>query len=132
MINEFLNYEQSLALKELGFDEPCFKYIYVGDTGNNYDHFIDVQPSKSENFNKDLLCISQPTFSQAFRFFRDKYGLVALINIGTHEFSYKIFKNGNSITPLKDYLDYNGTYEEAEEVCINKLIELVKEANNEQ
>jgi hypothetical protein len=26
MKKEFISYEQALALKELGFDEPCFGY----------------------------------------------------------------------------------------------------------
>jgi hypothetical protein len=29
MKNEFIPYEQSLELKELGFDEPCFGKIYA-------------------------------------------------------------------------------------------------------
>ena len=28
MIKEFVSYEIALALKELGFDEPCFTYYY--------------------------------------------------------------------------------------------------------
>ena len=34
-------------------------------------------------------------------------------------------QNEKSITPFKDYLDYNGTYEEAELECLKKLIEIV-------
>lgn len=126
MIKEFLNYEQSLELKELGFDEPCFGY-YEPNKNLNYieRHILKDFPYLAKNSEWQDLCAA-PTFSQAFRFFREKYKLIALIDIGVHEFSYKIFKNERSITHLKDYLDYNGTYEETEVACLNKLIELVK------
>jgi hypothetical protein len=119
MEKEFVNYEQSVALKELGFDEPCFRYVYIGDTGNNCHHYIEVEPSKGENFNVKPLCISQPTFSQAFRWFREKYGLYSYIKFDNifREYSYTIndeFRIGIS------------TYEEAELACLIKLIEIVK------
>jgi len=75
MEKEFIPYEQALVLKELGFDEPCFKYVYIGDTGNNFDHYLEVEPSKAKNYNEDDLCISQPTYSAAFRWFREKYNI---------------------------------------------------------
>ena len=31
MNNLFINYEQALELKELGFDEPCFAHYCNGD-----------------------------------------------------------------------------------------------------
>jgi hypothetical protein len=117
MKNEFIPYEQAVELKELGFDEPCLAIYYnplkelvIGGTINSYT--------------KEIRTLS-PLYQQAFRWFREKHGLVALIDIGVHEFSYKIFKNEKSITPFKDYLDYNGTYEEAELECLKKLIEIV-------
>lgn len=127
MEKEFLNYKQSLALKELGFEEGCIDYYF-----KVYKENV-IQLWKRANKLPDVSfpIVNAPLYQQAFRFFREKYGLVALIDIGVHEFSYKIFKNESSITPLKDYLDYNGTYEEAEEACINKLIEIAKEVNND-
>ena len=113
--HEFIPYEQALELKELGFDEECLKYwVLVSD---RYELF------KDKLTNDD---VPAPLYQQAFRWFREKHKLVALIDIGMHEFSYKIFKNEKSITPLKDYLDYNGTYEEVELACLKKLIEIVK------
>ena len=140
MNKEFIPYEQSVALKELGFDEPCFRYVYIGDTGNNCHHYIEVKPSKGENFNVKPLCISQPTFSQAFRWFREKYGLKHDIdddNVGT-KFYYKIrsytdkFDNYyDIIKPMREERDWSKiefySYEEAELACLIKLIEIVKE-----
>jgi hypothetical protein len=113
--HEFIPYEQALELKELGFDEECLKYwVLVSD---RYELF------KDKLTNDDA---PAPLYQQAFRWFREKYDLTGLIHIGTHEFSFSVNKNGSRITPLKEYLDYNGTYEEAELACLKKLIEIVK------
>ena len=68
MNKEFIPYEQALALKELGFDEPCF-----GAWVNN-ELFI----TENENPKIQSLSINQctaPLYQQAFRFLREKYGL---------------------------------------------------------
>ena len=119
MEKEFIAYEQALALKELEFDEPCFKYIYVGDTGNNIDHYLEVVPSKAKNYNEDSLSISQRTFSQAFRWFREKHGLFVTIDGLEERLYYKI-------TQTNEYSKEYNTYEEAELECLKKLIEIIK------
>jgi hypothetical protein len=125
MNKEFIPYEQALELKELGFDEACVCYYDIDDLYKLKPTPM-VEEINSFHFNFISTMVAAPLYQQAFRWFREKYGLVALIDIGMHEFSYKIFKNEKSITPLKDYLDYNGTYEEAELACLKKLIEIVK------
>jgi hypothetical protein len=128
METEFIPYEQALDLKELGFDEPCFVFIYTGDTGNNVDHIIETKPSLSKNHNLDFLCISKPTFSQAFRWFREKYNLISNVDslhyaceLKINKFIYKIVQKTGSGT-----YDIYDTYEEAELECLKKLIEIVK------
>ena len=64
----FVPKAQSIQLKELGFDEPCFGY-YQGGTNN----LIIEQIIKSQGDGN--WCLS-PTFSQAFEFFREKYQLL--------------------------------------------------------
>jgi hypothetical protein len=61
MNKEFVTYEQALALKELGFDEPCLAYFdaekvfkFPGTTMCN------------RNF-LDLLTVTVPLYQQAFR-----------------------------------------------------------------
>jgi hypothetical protein len=122
---DFTLYPEASELKELGFDEPCFKYIYTGDTGNNVDIPCEVLPSKAENFNKDYLCISTPTYSQAFRWFRGKYNChhtIKLINEKYVGIAYSSVVNFS--------IDEFNTYEEAELACLRKLIETVKENGN--
>jgi hypothetical protein len=137
MNKEFIPYEQALALKELKFDEPCFVYIYIGDTGNNVDHIIEIKPSLAKNHNLDSLCISKPTFSQAFRWFREKYNLDGYMSIDVWNkktTTYSITGGIEGVIEATSYgdlydidsKDYD-TYEEAELECLKKLIKIVKE-----
>lgn len=127
MKKEFIPYEQSLALKELGFDEPCFGY-YTGDKR----HLV-LRPGmdrRNEELN-DIVCTA-PTFSSAFRWFRDKCNLFCEIQIDrTTEpkfcfdiFQYEHFGNYEEIRIGEWYL-YR-TQEEAEIECLKELIEIVK------
>ena len=63
MENEFIPYEQALALKELGFDEPCLaKYIKYGeDVIENYNQFSVYFIENLENTS-----ILKPLYQQAF------------------------------------------------------------------
>jgi len=120
MEKEFVPYNLALELKELGFDETCFGSIdQIG--------YIHVKGSKSSPRGSMLYnTINCPTFSQAFRFFREKYKLCGLIEIGTQEFSYQVFDNKGNRQLGTEPMNYNGTYEEAELECLKKLIEIVK------
>jgi hypothetical protein len=116
MNKEFVSYNQALALKELGFDEPCFGWF--GSTGIFNDW--------------DATDINAPTFSQAFRFFREKYHFVGTIlgdgfNGELKGYYYSITEEGwiNYYESIDDGKWYD-TYEEAEDACLNKLIEIVK------
>ena len=119
MTKEFIPYEQALALKELGFDEPCF---------GSYDPFGSKQLSCSGIYTYGN-CIAAPLYQQAFRWFREKYDLRIWIesNYGVLKFEYVIATtNFNFID--KQFNDLSGykTYEEAELECLKKLIEIVK------
>lgn len=64
--------------------------------------------------------------SLVLRWFRDKYKLCGLIEVGTQEFSYQVFNNKGDRQLGTEPISYNGTYEEAEVECLKKLIEIVK------
>jgi hypothetical protein len=108
MEKEFVSYEIALELKELGFDEECFKYYT--NTG--------------ELYLSNLYGIHAPTYSQAFRFFREKYKLPSWVYTSDNEkFYYGILRDTRFL------IDGNKpweTYEEAELACLLKLIEVVK------
>lgn len=125
----FATYNQSLALKELGFDEPCFAGYrdseWIGTDGPNSRYF-HAQLFSNHQFDDDQkkYC-SAPLKSQVFEWFREKYNLVF------NFISYNIVKPAEyywSIT-WGDEAKASGivkTYEEAESACIDKLIELLQ------
>jgi hypothetical protein len=124
MEKEFIPYEQALELKELGFDEPCLGFY--GEFSNN-----KVAYGLADGINR------APTFSQAFRWLRENYGLRGFIGFrpNVKQFDYHIYDmslSGKEYTKQRTMEEFNkdpkvGTYEEAELGCINKLIEIVKE-----
>ena len=129
MNKEFIPYEQALALKKLGFDEPCLRTY----TWNGFD--FDVLTCISDNVttmeerlnsNNDKYTYSAPLYQQAFRWFREKYGLMGSVCEDV-DGNFSLWTNkGNLLLQGKEYKEYK-TYEEAELACLNKLIEIVKE-----
>jgi hypothetical protein len=115
----FVPKAQSIQLKELGFDEPCFGY-YQGGTNN----LIIEQIIKSQGDGN--WCLS-PTFSQAFEFFREKYQLLHSITEYNKDGSLIIKIYQNKIVVLENMTNFDITeYEETELVCLDKLIEITK------
>jgi len=128
MEREFVSYEMALTLKELGFNEPCFTYYYdiSGELRKNIS--VDIHNGWTYFPNLKLITLA-PTFSQAFRFFRERHGLYGLYTMGDYEnnFYWQIWRN-DYIT--KTYITASNyvfeKYEEAEQACLLKLIEIVK------
>jgi len=125
MEKEFVPYELAVKLKELGFNEPCFGF-YLEDytwTPASYSRKGTIYPS-----NTDLLpeWSAAPLYQQAFRWFREKHGLVGIVKFGTNDFTYNIYNTDGIGLLTKESLNFNGTYEEAESDCLQKLIEIVK------
>ena len=124
----FCPYELALELKELGFDEISLFYYDAAYEGNPLSHCPHLLlNSQLEGFENEP--ISAPLFQQAFRFFREKYGLHYIIckNIQMDGYGYREvilipYMEENENTIFK-------TYEEAEVECLVKLIEIAKEQN---
>jgi hypothetical protein len=138
MEKEFIPYTLALALKELGFDEPCFGYY------NSNGKF----KTKQDEYELYLICNSKwispscsaPTYQQAFRWFREKYGLYSWIQLHNGyindsfypelpiTFSIMDRKTGNKY--YERDIPHNYLYktnEEAETACLEKLIEIVEQ-----
>jgi len=126
MNKEFIPYEQALALKELGFDEPCFGWWLM--EGGGAKEMLVVEKCR---VNSTGVCLA-PLYQQAFRWFREKHNLFSLVSVDQTmepKFCYALSKYADpydwAILVFNSELYY--TYEEAELACLNKLIELVKQ-----
>jgi len=136
MEKEFVPYEIALALKELGFDEPCFAHYCNGDLITKtailksstmlYYQQNNINPN---NQYKHQNCTA-PLYQQAFRWFREKYNIECYVNCYWSEEDsskrtyYANYNYGSDIffTIKTEF----SSYEEAELECLKKLIEIVK------
>jgi len=129
MNKEFIPYSQALALKELGFDEPCFGYYHICNTDElkeiyECDYFFH---EKSGNFNSNCLLLKAPLYQQAFRWFREKFGYYANLFVDDDKtFGFMISSFVEEGVLEKPIQRNYSSYEEAELVCLIKLIEIVK------
>ena len=135
MNKEFVTYNQSLALKELGFDEPCL-------AKHDLKHILlRVEECKSQENAQELDYILAPLYQQAFRWFREKHNLcgeVYTVNMGAIDYTFQIrdlysedIKHDNFEVYTGGYVGTFLTYEEAESACLDKLIEIVKNKQDE-
>jgi hypothetical protein len=117
-------------MKQLGFNENCYR---VGNpNGAICWRFMDVAGVEGVGID-DILQVyfderwaEIPTFSQSFRWFREKYNINTVISWRDDLLNYDI-----SLTEMKKhgcfhYTDNFNTYEEAEIGCLEKLIEIVE------
>jgi hypothetical protein len=136
MKKEFVPHKESLELKELGFDESCLGFYEFGSMDKEW-HLRTKHISKNEYDDDVIYVLKAPTYSQAFRFFREKYNIDAwaqpfmIKNYDTsyspeylpdESYVYWIFKDGDFVADKVDFLDF----EEAEFECLKKIIEIVK------
>jgi hypothetical protein len=139
---EYVDHSTAVRLKSIGFDLTCCRYIFTGDTGNNYDHYLEVKPSDAEDWNGSSdLCISQPTYQQVFTWFRRRHNIFPeILTDCTAEpkFCYtytRFFGNPNDLSSEEwgweegiggNSLLYR-TFEEAEEECVQELIKIFEQ-----
>ena len=108
MEKEFIPYEQALALKELGFDEPCFGL---------YENRVFIFKIDSQQEKELLLNCTAPTYSQAFRWFRGR-GINNYIVSKNYRHTYHIFYHHIANIEIGCFK----SYEEAEQDCLEELI----------
>lgn len=115
MSKEFVPYEQAVALKELGFNEPCFGWFT--------EEHLRIGPVDGKNVQGENEILA-PTYSQAFRFFREKYDLNYEISYAGKHKQYHAFVDGFHYGN-NGYVASVFPYEEAEKVCLNMMIKKV-------
>ena len=115
MDKEFTTYNQALALKELGYNEPCLAWYVSKDYGLEIGKVIQTDLIKD--------AVVAPTFYQAFKWFREKHSLYGYtLPRGNNETQKMHFTNNIDV---RENIFYK-TYEEAESSCLDKLIEICK------
>ena len=115
---ELIPYEQALELAKLNFNEKCFGYYGVEN-----ELYIEISSNLDTNLTRRNF-IAAPTFSAAFRWFREKYKLVSWVYCSNEPNGYFAIILAHKRLVLYD-AQFN-TYEEAELSCLKKLIEIVK------
>ena len=131
MNKEFVTYEQSIKLKELGFNEPCIGWMA--------DWNKDVHLGKHEPSHHHKSSCSAILKQQVFRWFREKYGLYHFEDHGCNSKiditsicywmgikKIKLAPFGSECVVGIIQLGSFKSYEEAENACIYKLIQLVQ------
>jgi hypothetical protein len=143
MTKEFIPFELAYQLKELEFDEECLGFYdaYNGDSHlflhdrykplwlvrtwrRLFSKSVSETTFVSQSYVEyiDGVCLA-PTFSQAFRFFREKYKLDSYVKHEAPDVeAYYEIVIGDDVFDVQ----YD-TYEEAELACLRKLIEIVKQ-----
>ena len=117
----FVPYQQSLELRELGFDEICLTHYWGNDILNEaYGGWMK---------NSNTKYVMSPTWEQAFKWFRENYNLIGLVeggyDNGKNIFTYVIW-DGFKDNMIDEYFD---TYEEAQLKCLIQLkclVQLIK------
>lgn len=114
----FCDYEQSLALKELGFRERTLFYfeenvskMHNSETGWDFNSSFKT-------------CTSRPLKAQVFEWARNGYKIQSLIQeYMLNTYMYTIDDGINSDISVVGF----ETYEEAESACIDELIKIIKD-----
>jgi len=121
---DFVPYELALRMKEIEFRERVLTY-YEDKIPKLHSHILGW------DFNTSFLtCVSRPTFSQAFRFFREIHNIHGLIEV---DWDKTVGVTGYLVTIVTKDVYSDGdtnifkTQEEAELACLEKLLEIVEE-----
>ena len=120
MNKEFIPYEQALVLKQLGFNEPCFGSYVKGNEYKDWTLYLEGGTFLAKDY-PDF--ISTPLYQQAFRWFREKYNMRVWVEWGSEYLCCAMIQHSSG---MKESIDCCSNNEEAEQACLDKLIEICK------
>ncbi len=131
--NEFIPYQLALELRQLGFDEPCFGFYQVIEIESENKSYLVKVLDVTQSVCRNQDCTA-PTYSQAFRFFREEYGLKHCIIplVCEQGFSDLYESRIHQETQNISIVGNHKSYEEAEIACLREMIKIVKEGKNEK
>ena len=148
MEKQFLTCEQSLRLKTLGFNEPCFGYYVDGELrginlgieemggfGPYYKRFGFHTIKNSDVTNMNKIIATAPLRQQAFDWFRNKYRLSHIIYDLLDDYEATVIEwtlSEDKIVhefPQRKNIEYPNnrfdSWDEAETACIIKIIDII-------
>ena len=126
MNKEFITHDEAIALKELGFDEPCIAYYQKSSVIGDDTILPLIIRKDASNWNNNSFSklgvpyYSAPLYQQAFRWFREEHSLSHMVSNNLEAFVF-------AVEGAKMFGKLYNSYEEAELACLKKLIELKKE-----
>ena len=128
MKEEFVTYDQALALKELGFDtfmkENCLAYFNTSNSNND----LETKDWWCLPKNDFQYALSAPLKQQVFRWFRERHDLWFRPDyydeMREYDYQGSIHQLGRHSSLIT--LGNCKTVEELEAKCIDELIEIVK------
>ena len=127
MIKEFVRYELAVKLKELGFDKKCF-CNWEESWSPEPEHEIRMVLTTDQTWLRPGW-VRAPTFSQAFKWFREKNQLDTSINTVYSKYNDTLSKKYSGVIDDKSVftnIGFYDTYEEVELACLDKLIEIAE------
>ena len=129
LYGEFCSPKQSLELRNMGFDDPCF--AFYRDSVNRLSVLLHKQPGAWQN-SKTGSDYCAPLRQQVFKWFRENHNLDSEIYLN-HESGSK-FYHYLILSLDKNLIDWKSknvikfkTHEEAQSACIDNLIQILKE-----
>ena len=121
MEKEFIPYKQALALKELGFNPDVFKSYDTSVVNLDGQFLLDYYYNV-----KSVNEVKAPLYQQAFRWFREKYGLFHSITEYNKDGSLIIEISKDRVEIFRKMTNFDFTeYRESELECLKKLIEIL-------
>jgi hypothetical protein len=120
MNKEFVSYKQAVALRELEFDEMCFGFYSYNNLTPELMHCRNREPWMGN------AVVAAPLKQQVFRWFREKYEIHGFFL----HYEREVFRWCIDLGYDFEESSLIDNYEEAENACIDKLIELAKQQDN--
>lgn len=139
-MKDFVPYEEALAMREMGFDDPCFAVyrggsLYgMGTSVSGYHEDGSWKLEKNSDYGGIDTFVVAPTYQQAFKWFRDEHKLFGCIDLHVCTPAHwyirvdDIVENDTLYHSIDENIRHE-SYDAAELPCLQKLIHLVKTRN---
>lgn len=132
--DEFVTYDLALRMKQLGFNKPCMSCFF----NDGAKEFFPGSVSSANEFTQKMLELGHvptPTWQSAFSWFRKEYGLSGWVNesfVGNSRQGVISIKSEIGLKYYPTTTNFFDTYEEAQQSCLEKLIEIVEKQKEDE